>query len=67
MADKKIYIPMKGMVQSLNLSVTAAICMWEIDRQREKPPALRASPLRKGDFKLEKSEIEEIKKRWRFY
>jgi len=34
MADKKIYIPMKGMVQSFNLSVTAAIIMWEITRQR---------------------------------
>jgi tRNA (guanosine-2'-O-)-methyltransferase len=33
-ADKKIYIPMKGMVQSLNISVTAAILMYEIDRQR---------------------------------
>lgn len=29
MCDEKIYIPMKGMVQSLNLSVTAGICMWE--------------------------------------
>lgn len=34
LADKKIYIPMRGMVQSLNLSVTAAIVMWEITRQR---------------------------------
>jgi tRNA (guanosine-2'-O-)-methyltransferase len=35
-ADKKVYIPMKGMVQSFNLSVTAAIFLYEIDRQREK-------------------------------
>ena len=35
MADEKIYIPMKGMVQSLNLSVTAAIVMYEINRQRK--------------------------------
>ncbi len=35
MADEKIYIPMKGMVQSLNLSVTAAIILYEIDRQRK--------------------------------
>jgi len=34
-ADKKIYIPMKGMVQSFNLSVSAAIVMYEINRQRE--------------------------------
>lgn len=33
MCDEKIYIPMKGMVQSLNLSVTAGICMWEYARQ----------------------------------
>jgi len=33
-ADAKIYVPMKGMVQSLNISVTAAILMFEIDRQR---------------------------------
>ncbi len=36
-ADEKIYIPMKGMVQSLNLSVTAGIVMWEYTRQN---PAL---------------------------
>ena len=35
MADEKIYIPMLGMVQSLNLSVTAGICMWEYVRQRQ--------------------------------
>jgi tRNA (guanosine-2'-O-)-methyltransferase len=34
LADKKLYIPMRGMVQSFNLSVTAAIIMWEITRQR---------------------------------
>lgn len=32
-ADEKIYIPMLGMVQSLNLSVTAGILMWEYMRQ----------------------------------
>lgn len=32
-ADEKIYIPMQGMVQSLNLSVTAGIMMWEYVRQ----------------------------------
>lgn len=36
MADKKIYIPMMGMVQSLNLSVTAGICVFEYGRQRPK-------------------------------
>lgn len=32
-ADEKVYIPMMGMVQSLNLSVTAGIMMWEYQRQ----------------------------------
>lgn len=35
LADKKIYVPMRGMVQSLNLSVTAGICLYELTRQRE--------------------------------
>ena len=33
-ADVKVYIPMLGMVQSLNLSVTAGIVMWEYERQK---------------------------------
>lgn len=33
-ADEKIYIPMKGMVQSLNISVSAGILMYEVERQR---------------------------------
>jgi len=35
LADEKIYIPMMGMVQSLNLSVTAGICLFEYTRQRK--------------------------------
>lgn len=34
-ADEKIYIPMKGMVQSFNISVAAAIVMYEVIRQRD--------------------------------
>jgi len=56
MLDEKIYIPMKGMVQSLNLSVTAAIVMYEIDRQRVR-----------GNYKLADDEIKRIKDEWRFY
>lgn len=33
--DHKLYIPMNGMIQSLNLSVTAAVCMFEVTRQRQ--------------------------------
>jgi tRNA (guanosine-2'-O-)-methyltransferase len=36
MSDIRVYIPMRGFVQSLNLSVTAAICMYEVFRQRQK-------------------------------
>jgi tRNA (guanosine-2'-O-)-methyltransferase len=53
MADEKIYIPMRGMVQSFNLSVTAAIVMYEMDRQRG------------GGFGLSEEEKGEIGKRWR--
>lgn len=35
LADKKIILPMRGMVQSLNLSVTAAIFLYEVVRQRQ--------------------------------
>jgi tRNA (guanosine-2'-O-)-methyltransferase len=35
LADQKIYIPMCGFIQSLNLSVTAAIFMAEITRRRQ--------------------------------
>lgn len=56
MADEKVYISMKGMVQSLNLSVTAAIVMYEIDRQRKDRPAISSQEklgLRKRFLKLE--------------
>lgn len=34
LADRHLIIPMSGMVQSLNLSVSAAICLFELSRQR---------------------------------
>ncbi len=33
-ADTKIYIPMRGFVQSFNLSVTASMLLFEVTRQR---------------------------------
>lgn len=36
LSHQNIYIPMQGFVQSLNLSVTAAICISELFRQRKK-------------------------------
>lgn len=65
-ADEKVYLPMKGMVQSLNLSVTAAIFMYEVDRQRINPSALRASPLDRGDYKLEKKEKKKLMEEFRW-
>lgn len=35
LSDARVYIPMRGFVQSLNLSVTAAVCMYEMSRQRQ--------------------------------
>ena len=35
LADLHIYVPMQGFVQSLNLSVTAAVCLYEMFRQRQ--------------------------------
>lgn len=45
MADLPVYIPMRGMVQSLNVSVTAALMLFEITRQRiaDASPALKRS------------------------
>lgn len=34
LADTTLLVPMQGMVQSLNLSVTASMCLYEISRQR---------------------------------
>jgi tRNA (guanosine-2'-O-)-methyltransferase len=36
LADKSIYIPMAGIVDSLNVSVAAAIILFEAQQQREK-------------------------------
>lgn len=34
-ADKKVFIPMRGMIQSLNVSVATAVTLFEAQRQRE--------------------------------
>ena len=34
LADRALMVPMRGMIQSLNVSVCAAICLFEIVRQR---------------------------------
>jgi tRNA (guanosine-2'-O-)-methyltransferase len=35
LADEEIYIPMMGMAESLNVSVAAAVCLFEAFRQRK--------------------------------
>jgi len=71
-ADEKVYIPMKGMVQSLNISVTAAIFMYEVDRQRNHPltPSLtkegKNNFLEKKKYSLGKKETEELEKEFKW-
>ena len=55
LSDAHVYIPMQGFVQSLNLSVTAAICMYEMFRQRQSS---------KPDFLLTKLEQNKLVKQW---
>jgi tRNA (guanosine-2'-O-)-methyltransferase len=49
--DGLIEIPMAGMVQSLNVSVAAAVCLYEAFRQREAAGAYRAPKLGAGDLR----------------
>ena len=50
-ADKKLKIPMFGMIESLNLSVSAAIFLYEITRQRSSSDK---------DHSLDKERAEEL-------
>ncbi len=34
LADRKVRIPMRGIAQSMNVSVSAALCLYEVTRQR---------------------------------
>ncbi len=34
LADRKVTIPMRGIAQSMNVSVSAAVCIYEVTRQR---------------------------------
>jgi len=57
LADKKFYIPMYGMVQSLNVSVSAAITIYEAFRQRNAKSMYDKS-------ELNDEEIEEWINKW---
>ncbi|AFH49512.1 tRNA methyltransferase [Ignavibacterium album JCM 16511] len=57
LADERIMIPMFGMVQSLNVSVAAAIILYEAARQR----------IHKGEYEetqLKESELEKLVEQW---
>lgn len=45
LSDKCIYIPMYGMIESLNVSVAAAVILYEIQRQRKLKGMYSASEL----------------------
>lgn len=44
-ADEKIFIPMRGMIQSLNVSVAAAVTLFEAQRQRSEKGMYNKSEL----------------------
>ena len=56
MADENIFLPMLGFVQSLNISVAAAVTLYEIQRQRQE----------KGmyDKTASKEQVERLYKEW---
>ncbi len=57
LADEKFYIPMYGMVQSLNVSVSAAITIYEALRQRTAKGMYNKS-------ELNEDQIEELINKW---
>jgi tRNA (guanosine-2'-O-)-methyltransferase len=56
LADGNLIIPMYGMVQSLNVSVSAAVCLYEALRQREKKGMYKKSQLAKPEYELKLKE-----------
>ena len=51
LADQNVFIPMQGMVQSFNVSVAAALCLWEAKKQWAR------SGLEGGGLTPEESEV----------
>lgn len=51
LSDGNFLIPMKGMVQSLNVSVSAAVCLYEALRQREQKGMYEKSKYTKSELK----------------
>lgn len=48
--DKHIYIPMRGMIQSLNVSVATAVVLYEAQRQRTEKGMYEKSELSEGEL-----------------
>ncbi len=57
LADGSIAIPMMGMVQSLNVSVACAVCLYEAFRQRREAGAY-------GSSKLDAASIDRLEEDW---
>lgn len=57
MADEVFYIPMHGMIQSLNVSVAAAVTLYEAQRQRTLKGMYEQS-------ELDESELEKLIDEW---
>jgi tRNA (guanosine-2'-O-)-methyltransferase len=51
LADRNFLIPMLGMVQSLNVSVSVAVCLFEAMRQRENAGMYKKSAYTKKELK----------------
>lgn len=54
-SDTSIHIPMRGITQSLNLSVTVAVSLYEVVRQRQTS---------KKDFSLSRAEQQDLIRDW---
>jgi tRNA (guanosine-2'-O-)-methyltransferase len=57
LADETFYIPMRGMIQSLNVSVAAAVTLYEAQRQRVQKGMY-------GKSELPEEEIEKLIDEW---
>lgn len=50
-SDSNLIIPMYGMIQSLNISVSVAVCLYEALRQREVKGMYKKSQYKKSELK----------------
>ena len=60
MVDQPLFIPMGGMVQSLNVSVAAAVLLFEALRQRQAAGRAQKSPPEAGLSEMESSTTKKI-------